>query len=150
MSGNPYQSYLESEVLSADPIQLVQLLYRGAIEGIEQARQHVRSGDIAARGRAITKAGNIVAELIGAVDREKGGELARHLLELYDYVQRRLNQGHFEQSEAPLEEAGRLMATLLEGWQACASTAGPAEPRPAPRFDMYSDAEPQSLLAISG
>ena len=42
-------TYFESDVLSADPVELVRMLYRGAIDAVEKARQHLRQGDIAAR-----------------------------------------------------------------------------------------------------
>lgn len=128
MSGNPYQNYLESEVLSADPVKLVELLYRGACDAVELARRHLRAGDIMARGRAITKASNILAELLQTLDVERGGELARNLREVYDYLLRRLSQAHLEQNEEALTECARLLATLLEGWQSCQVRYGPPEP----------------------
>ncbi len=55
--------YLENEVLSADPIGLVQLLYAGAIDAIRKARVFLREGDVHGRSATITKAMQIILEL---------------------------------------------------------------------------------------
>jgi flagellar secretion chaperone FliS len=109
-------AYIENEILQADPIRLVQALYRGAIEAVEKARVHLRANDIRARSAQITKASEIISELTLSLDRERGGEIAVNLAELYDYMQRRLQEANFRQEAAPLEEIERLLSTLLEAW----------------------------------
>src|SRR5438876_7452209 len=111
---SPFDNYLESQVLSADPLRLVCLLYRGAIDSVEEARLHLASGDVFARGRAVAKASEILAELQTSLDHEKGGDLARNLDQLYDYVQRRLIQAHAEQYETALLDAHWMLGVLLD------------------------------------
>ncbi|MCC6291536.1 MAG: flagellar export chaperone FliS [Bryobacterales bacterium] len=133
---NPYasQASLECEVLQADPVGLVQLLYRGALESIRGAREGLARQDHAERSRHISRAGAILGELMLSVNREQGGELAANLIELYDYTLHLVTQAHVEQRDEPLAEAARLLQTLLEGWNAIAaeqtqlSAAAPAEP----------------------
>ena len=119
MRSNGYQNYHEDEVLSADPVKLIQLLYRGATDSIAAARRHLRSGDIQARSRAISKAMAIVTELSLSLDHEKGGELSASLEVLYGYIEKLLIRANTEQSDPPLAEAERLMSTLTEAWEAC-------------------------------
>jgi flagellar protein FliS len=116
MGNSAYAAYLESKILSADPVELVQILYRAALESVGSARRHLQQGDIAGRSKQISRAMSVITELILAVDRETGGTLAQNLLELYDYMQRRLIEANVEQKEEPLAEVGRLLGTLLEGW----------------------------------
>ena len=116
-----YDSYQEAEVLSANPLGLVRLLYRGAIEAIATARRCLAAGDIAGRSQAITKAVKIVTELAFSLDHQKGAELSRTLVELYDYVQRLLIDANCRQVDPPLAEAQELMATLQEAWEKCES-----------------------------
>ena len=83
-----YDRYFESEILTADPVKLVHLLYRGALQSISEARAAVRAGDIATRSRHITKAASILNELACSLDHSKGAAISRRLhAELYDYVQ---------------------------------------------------------------
>src|SRR5437870_1267436 len=98
MRTNAYQNYFEDDILTADPLRLVQLLYRGALENIASARRHLASGDIRSRSKAISKALDILTELIQCLDHERGGELSQNLLRVYDYAQRLLIDGNARQS----------------------------------------------------
>jgi flagellar protein FliS len=122
MRSKAYENYLEQEVMTADPLTLVRLLYRGALDAIAGARRRLESGDIGGRSREVTKALAIVAELARSLDHQRGGEVSRALAELYDYVERLLIGANAQQTEAPLAEAERIMATLLEAWQGCAAS----------------------------
>jgi flagellar protein FliS len=117
-----YQNNQENEILSAGPLELVEILYKAAIQSIEDARRHLKSGDIRERSNAISKAGAILNELAQSLDHEKGGAISKNLTELYDYMQRQLLQANMEQIEPPLIETCKLLETLLEGWQTCSST----------------------------
>ncbi|MGI8743252.1 MAG: flagellar export chaperone FliS [Bryobacteraceae bacterium] len=117
MRPTAYRNYFEDEILSADPVKLVQLLYRGALNAIGSARRYLAAGDIQARSRAVTKAINILTELVQSLDHARGGELSQNLLRVYDYSQRLLIEGNGRQADAPLAEAERLLSTLLEAWQ---------------------------------
>ncbi len=120
MRTNAYQNYLQDEVLSASPLKLVELLFRGALDAIGSARRHLRSGDIRARSRAISKAMAIITELSLALDHEQGGELSRNLARLYGYTEKLLILANTQQREPPLAEAERLLCTLLEAWNVLA------------------------------
>jgi len=61
----------------------------------------------------------IVTELALSLDHAAGGELSKNLAELYAYTQTLLIQANVQQSDPPLEEAERLMSTLLDAWQTC-------------------------------
>jgi len=111
------QAYLESEILQADPLRLVQLLYRGAIEAVGKARLHVQRGEIKARSVQITKAMDILAELASSMDLERGGDLAKNLVVLYDYMIAQLQTANFQQVEGPLVEVEKLLTTLAEAWE---------------------------------
>jgi len=129
MTVNGYDSYRESEILSADPLKLVEILYRAAIESISEARDHLACGAIRERSNAISKACEILMELALNVDRKRGGDIAKNLIELYDYMQYRLVQSNIQQADKPLMEVTSLLRTLLEGWQSCvpATTRSVAE-----------------------
>jgi len=122
------ERYLENEVRSADPIGLVVLLYDGAIRAVRRARERLLEGKIAERSDAITKAMQIVTELQGSLDLERGGEIAQSLAELYAFVQERLIHANAAQRHEPLEEALRVLEILNAGW----TEIGTPAPMPAP------------------
>jgi flagellar protein FliS len=117
MPTSAYDTYLESRVLAADPIELVRILYRLAIDRIREAREHLEKGDIAGRSKAISVASEALLELNVSLDHEVGGELSRRLAQLYEYIVWRLLEANVQQSAEPLNEALKLLTTLLEAWQ---------------------------------
>jgi flagellar protein FliS len=116
MGNHGYRRYLEAEVLSADPVGLVNLLYRGALDAIGAARRHLAEGRIGERSWQVTRAWEIVQELSRALD-TRAGELSRNLAEIYAYIQQRLLEANAGQADAPLAEVERLLATLAEAWR---------------------------------
>ncbi|MBI4902203.1 MAG: flagellar export chaperone FliS [Acidobacteria bacterium] len=116
MSYNPYENYLENQILSASSLQLVTILYRAAIDALDGARRHLASGDIRSRASSSSRAQEIIGELATAVNRD-AGELSVRLLELYEYVLRRVHEGNMKSNDAAYVEAIQLMNTLLDGWQ---------------------------------
>ena len=117
MAISVYDRYLEAEVLSADPMKLVWLLYRGALDSARAARHRLEQGDIGGRSREINRAWGIVQELAGSLNHAQGGEISRRLASLYAYMQARLIAANVQQSGQPLEEVETLLATLLGAWQ---------------------------------
>jgi flagellar protein FliS len=145
-----YRNHLEAKVLEANPVELVRMLYRAALESVGQARLCLRQGDIRGRSQAIGKCSAILAELALSLDVANGGAVARSLTELYDYMQRLLSEANFRQAEDPLAETARLMATLLEGWENCAleTPATPAahERVPATGYDRAPEYKPVAQI----
>jgi flagellar protein FliS len=128
MYENAHDAYLESRVLSADPVELVGLLYQACTGAVRDARRALADGEIAARSRAITRASEIVIELASSLDRERGGEIATRLVQLYDYMLTRLTEANFRQEDAPLAEVLGLLATLAEAWD---GVKNQTRPKPA-------------------
>jgi flagellar secretion chaperone FliS len=117
MSG--YEAYQEVEIAMADPVQLIELLYQGALDSVRSARIDLAAGQIERRGRAISKASAIVMELSASLDLERGGEIARNLAALYQYILMRLSESHVKASDTSLAEVERLMASLAPAWSSC-------------------------------
>jgi flagellar protein FliS len=123
---NPYgahQTYLETSVSSADPLELVRLLYRSAIEALRKARAAHAQVDVRERNRQASRAQAILAELATSLDAQVAPELSARLAQLYEYAAHLTQQGIFEQREEPLEQSQRLLETLLEGWEQCHAEA---------------------------
>ena len=128
MALNAHDAYLETRVLSADRLELVRLLHQACIGAVRDARRHLAARDIAARTGCISRAHAILLELSSSLDAKAGGQLAARLGGLYDYMQRRLLQSNFEQSDAPLAEVLGLLSTLAEAWDGIGVPPAAGEP----------------------
>jgi len=118
MSINTYE---QNRILSASPIELVQILYSAAVRAVESAENSMKAGDIASRSREISKAQEILFELATSVDSSKGGEIGDRLLALYDYMQGRLAEANMKQQSEPLADVSSLLRTLQGAWSQCAA-----------------------------
>lgn len=112
-----YQEYVDSEILTASPVRLVQLMYRGALDAVAAARAFLAAGEISARSRQISKATAILNEMALSLDHSIAPDLTRNLVELYDYMARRLNEANAQQADAPLAEVHQLLSTLLGAFE---------------------------------
>lgn len=139
---NGYETYQESEIHLADPVRLIELLYRGALESVRHARVLLSCGDIEGRGRAVSKASAILIELASCLDHERGGEISRNLAEIYGYLQWRLTEGHSNQQDEPLAEVERIMDQLTSAWSACRIAELQA---PAPLLPQFDADAPRQL-----
>lgn len=112
------EPYLESRILSADPVELIQILYEHAIKFVREARAALAAGDIAGRSRAISRTIGILGELEGSLDREAGGAISQNLAALYRHMRARLSVANLKQEDGPLAEVEALMETLGGAWKA--------------------------------
>lgn len=124
-----YQSVgAESAVTDANPHHLIQLLLQGALDRIAAAKGHMQRGEVGPKGECIGKAINIVGGLRGSLNLEAGGELARNLEALYDYVELRLLEANTRNEVALLDEAARLISEIKAGWDAIAPAGQGRQP----------------------
>ena len=108
--------YIAERVLSASPLELIRLLYEGAMSSVDLAIEMLHANDIMARGRAISKAMDILGELHASLREGPNSEFTSTLGELYGYMRHRLIEAHTQKSEAPLLEIARLLKSLYESW----------------------------------
>lgn len=113
---------LQSAAMSASPHHLITMLFDGAKTAIAMARHHMASKEIAAKGKAISKAINIVDNgLKASLDAEAAGaagaELVANLYALYDYISRQLMYANLRNDPALLDEADRLLESIGSAWR---------------------------------
>ena len=109
---------VESAVMSASPHQLIVMLFDGAQASIRTARIHLEDGNVAEKGKAISKALDIVNNgLMAALDAERGGEIAERLASLYDYVARLLLSANRHNDAESLNQAEALLNDIASAWR---------------------------------
>jgi flagellar protein FliS len=114
------KAYLETRILSADPVELINIFYEYAILYVEEARDRLAQKDIAGRAKAISKTLALLNELEVSLDHSAGGQFSKNLAKLYVYMRERLLTANAKQQDAPLAEVEALLKTLGEGWRAIA------------------------------
>lgn len=123
----------ETGVMTANPHQLILMLFEGARLAIAKAGLHVQRNETTAKGEAISKAIMIIDHgLKASLDVEAGGEMAEKLSALYEYMTNRLLIANLRNDFKALEEVGRLLAELHGAWEAIGkpNVTGAAAPGP--------------------
>ena len=104
-------------VAQSNNVELIQMLFDGLVESLSAAKGHIQHNSIADKGKAISRATRIVLGLQGALDFEKGGELAINLNDLYNYVTRLLLHVNLRNDLVALEEIYGIMTEIREAWK---------------------------------
>ncbi len=100
---------------------LIVMLYDGAIRFLRQAIQDIQRNDFASKGKHITKAQDIIFELNTVLDMDKGGEVAKNLRSLYNFMQRHLSQANIKKDPQMIQEIIGLLDELNQGWRVIAN-----------------------------
>jgi flagellar protein FliS len=109
---------VETAVSEASPHQLVNMLFESLLKNVGAAREHMKRGEIAAKGEKIIKAVRIIDEgLKPALNLAKGGALASNLNGLYVYCLQRLTEGNLRNDDAALADVIRVIEPIADGWK---------------------------------
>lgn len=114
-------------VTGADNVQLIQMLFDGLIESLATARGQIERGMIEEKSKSLARAGRIVVGLQGALDFDKGGDIARNLNDLYSYVTRRLFHVNAHNDLDALTEVHKLMSEIRSAWTMVPQLVPPAQ-----------------------
>lgn len=107
---------VHSQIMDASPHRLVQMLLEGAVGRLAAARGCMERGDHAGKGHAIGEVIGILGGLRDSLDPEKGGEVARNLEALYEYMSKRLVEANLANDLSMLDEVSSLLGEIKSGW----------------------------------
>lgn len=107
---------IDSIVFEATPHKLIDMLFKGAKDALVQAVGAIERKDFEAKGKKISKAIEIILNLQTYLDKEKGGEVADNLNELYTYMSTTLIDANRLNDTAKLQEVVGLLETVADGW----------------------------------
>ncbi len=93
------------------------MLYEGAIKFCKKAVIAIEKGDIAGRGENVSRAYDIVLELMNTLDHKVGGDIAANLEQLYMYITDELTQANINNDVNRLNNAIKILTTLYDGWK---------------------------------
>jgi len=137
------QVKVETAVTTANPVQLVVLLYEGAVSAIASAKGEMERRNVAQKAKLINKAIDIIEGLRNALEFDQGGDIAVSLNDLYLYMIQRLSTANLKNDPEILDEVSRLLSELLGAWEVLAkepASPAPAEPEPGMGSNLLSRA----------
>jgi flagellar protein FliS len=119
------RQYEQTQVVTSSGVQLIVLLYDGAIQSLEIARREIQAKNVREKARHLGRAIAIIGELNSVLDYEQGGDIARSLRRLYDYILSELVEANARNNEKKLDAPLRCLSTLREAWREVAAQQQP-------------------------
>lgn len=119
-TANPCKSYRQVTTLTAPPGQIVLMLFDGTLHALERALTGFSLTDPAEANMTIhnnlQRAREIIHQLNGALNMEKGGEFASTMRRLYNYFERRLAESNLNKTQDGVGEVIRHLTVLRDAW----------------------------------
>ena len=109
-------AYKKTSVETASKEQILLMLYQAAIKNCKKAIEAIEQKNIAKKGEYIGKMQDIVVELSNSLDFEVGGDVAKELSSLYDYILYSSTQANIKIEKSHLEGCLKVLNTLYDGW----------------------------------
>jgi len=110
-------TYLEERILTASPLELVQILYDAAVDHVREARRHLSGGDALARSNDVSKTLEILSELSMALNEQDTNEYSATYSAIYLHLQRRLLEAHTKKSDVILAEVEKTLVSMAGNWR---------------------------------
>ncbi|MDZ4201229.1 MAG: flagellar export chaperone FliS [Gallionella sp.] len=106
-------SYTQARAVTAiDPLELIVMLYDGAIDSLEKSVEAINRKDIPAKLKNIDKTLAILEELEGSLNMEAGGRVSENLQQLYQYIMKELVAANLKNDQLRIRKAINLLEDL--------------------------------------
>lgn len=116
---NQMNQYKRMKIETASPEMLILMLYDGAIKNIKISIQSLEQEqpDYQNSSNCLIKAQNIITELMVSLNFEIGGEIARNLFNIYEYINYTLAQCNVNKNNDNLDTIIAMLSDLRETWK---------------------------------
>ena len=125
------EAYQQATLQTSDDVRIVSLLFDGALNFLRLARIRMEERDVSGKGLLLGKATAVVSELAASLNVEEGGEIARNLRRLYDFVLDRLLQANLRNDPVALGDAEKILEVLQGAWKEMERNHAAARTAPA-------------------
>ena len=116
MNTQKLKLYKKTELETTDQISLILKLYDRAIQLLEKAKSDIEEKQYEEKDISLTKAKDIVFELLTSLDEEKGGEIAASLSQLYNFVIREIIDANMNLNRKAIDNSIHILSELRKSW----------------------------------
>ena len=115
---HPSAIYYKTAIETAKPLNLIIMCYEAAICDLKEAKRLHENREMSEAYRRIRHAQDIVTELLVGLDYERGGEVARNLNRLYNFILRQLIGINSRKDISSYDHLVGILSELKDGWEA--------------------------------
>jgi flagellar protein FliS len=107
---------VDSQLSAASPHKIVQMLMAGAIERLIQGKAAMIQGNIPVKGERLGKALDIIISLRGCLSMEDGGDVAKNLDQLYEFMISQITMANHKNDPQPLDDVIDIIREIKSAW----------------------------------
>ncbi|SCY74407.1 flagellar export chaperone FliS [Alkaliphilus peptidifermentans] len=113
------KEYITNRITTANDLQLVELLYEGLMEYIEEGKTALNNKNEIDFNYNMTKVRDILAELFATLQGDS--EITNNLRSIYLFINRLITAGAIHKDPVRLDEALKVVSPLFDAWQQLSS-----------------------------
>ena len=151
-------AYMQTQITTTNQGELLLMLYAGAIKFLTRAREEIEKKNYSEKGMLISKAMDVIAELDGSLNMERGGELSKNLHQLYMFCNSHLLKASIKMNAKFVDDVINILEGLRSAYaqiidtpeavsalsEAPAQNLSDAVPRTAPNRLFANTEAPQA------
>ena len=112
---NPYKRYRQTQVGTAGPLELIIMMYDGAIRFCNQAKKAIEEKNYNEANHFLQRVQAIVDELNFSLNMD-AGEIAANLRNLYDFIGTKLVEANIKKDIVTIDKMVNLLTELRSSW----------------------------------
>ena len=107
---------VDSQLTAASPHKIVQMLMAGAIERLIQGKAAMQAGNIPVKGERLGKALNIIISLRSCLSMSDGGDIAKNLDQLYEFMIMQISEANHKNDSQPIDDVIDIIREIKSAW----------------------------------
>ncbi len=107
---------VDSQLSAASPHRVIQMLMAGAIERLIQGKAAMQAGNIPVKGERLGKALDIVIGLRSCLSMDDGGDIARNLDQLYDFMIAQISEANHKNDPQKIDDVIDIIREIKSAW----------------------------------
>ncbi|OJF77044.1 MAG: flagellar export chaperone FliS [Treponema sp. CETP13] len=137
-----FNAYKETGVKTASQGKLVVMLYTEAVRQLDNALDLFEAdgklpiSSIEKMHKHLTKTQEILTELMVSLDMERGGEIAKNLMNLYVFFNQTLMSASINKDSKKINDIRTMMDSLRETWVTISTQTNVPAPNTHPNIDI--------------
>ena len=144
MHNDRLSEYRRAQILGMSQIDLVVMLYHGAIRFLNEGVELVKAGRFDQSWQKFDRARRIVIHLCGTLNRD-AGDLADKFASLYAFVIEQIGVANARKDVEVAQNCISVLTTLKEGWEGLAAEAQAPVPAGAETVEANRDKQNEPL-----
>ena len=111
---NSYQQYKKHDVMMANPMELIIMLYNGAIKQLRLAKMSIEEDKPETANAKLQKAQDIIMELMMGLDLSY--QIGQDLLKLYEYIHNQIMEINITKQLDSIDAVVEMLSELRDAW----------------------------------